>query len=356
MLMRLSTTSCDRFLGHMFDVPRTRSSTYWQKCRLQAHQVISNRRKSTFRLTKKNLTSLTDRLLLKYVVHSIERAPEDRIKSYEMIHRRMANTRNLGAKTMRVRFGRDVKIYDVPHLKSFTSEQISRLWYQDEDYDRIDEENDHILISMARKDNQSCSSCCARGLEGLLPCRSRIRERTRQLLWDAVMDEQFHQWSIGIENREAIARVSREISAHPHTRIAQLRGLMDEMQALKLHSNSILDAITTKNDAKNNKKRMGHRNSCFTGLRKSRKDIAKKIHLVVAPTVASRPALPSKSSRRRSCLAIVPGKPCNLPQYGPSARSTKRALAYSWRRGDEHNCRSKFVGMTTTERKIVWES
>jgi hypothetical protein len=101
------------------------------------------------------------------------------------------------------------EIYEVPHIDEYSSALIESIWYNDADYQRIQ----NSCIKIIRKMNSDepmekmKKKYCSRGLENFLDARILARRTNRAKAREAVLDEQRKQWMNGIFDPARISNI-----------------------------------------------------------------------------------------------------------------------------------------------------
>ena len=147
-----------------------------------------------------------------------------------------------------LRFSRLAKVYCIPALCEYTTEEIEQMWTTDEDMER----SQASVVDVIRYMRNDCSSVdfdidrhstdsdecipCIRGLEHLMT-QERIdrRQRHKEKVYDSVLEEQFDQEAKGLDllDVEAIAAASERHSQSAKD-AALARGTADA-EYVKLH-------------------------------------------------------------------------------------------------------------------------
>jgi hypothetical protein len=102
-------------------------------------------------------------------------------------------------------------IYEVPHIRDYSSELIGSLWYNDMDYDRINTSCTKIIRKMSCEkpaiEERMKKNYCPRGLENFTDAGALARRTIRDSAIGAVMDEQARQRKNDVFETDRIADI-----------------------------------------------------------------------------------------------------------------------------------------------------
>ena len=162
-----------------------------------------------------------------------------------------------------LRFSRLAKVYCIPALCEYSTEEISHMWTTDADMER----SQASVVDVIRYMRNDCTSVdldlhhhgaddddcipCIRGLEHLMTQeRMDRRQRHKEKVYDSVLDEQFDQEAKGLDRLdvEAIAAASEKHSQSAKD-AALARGTADaEYVKLHVYYDEIVTATTADED------------------------------------------------------------------------------------------------------------
>jgi hypothetical protein len=134
-----------------------------------------------------------------------------------------------------VRFEPHVKVHDVGHIDDYSYEQISKIWYNDEDTAATKAECADTVRLMIAQQPIDTNTYCSRGLEYRTPEGLRRRQRNKLIAIDAVLDEQDTQWDNDEDDVKFLATVYRECSL-PCQAMAHRMAFCDERYVQSLHN------------------------------------------------------------------------------------------------------------------------
>jgi hypothetical protein len=131
------------------------------------------------------------------------------------------------------------EIYEIPHINDFSSEMIDSLWYNEADYQRIQTSCIKIIRKMVDSDSdkqiveRTTKRYCSRGLEHFTDAGALARRTIRRSAIDAVMDEQFRQFTKDVVEPACIADLYAQ-----HCRACKyyaiITALRDELESMNV--------------------------------------------------------------------------------------------------------------------------
>lgn len=128
-----------------------------------------------------------------------------------------------------------VEIYQVPNREDYTPKEVNAFWYSSEERSRMRKECEDILLRMGTG-KRPMKNTSYRGLETYYKSNKREYEKTRHACIDAVMHEQYRQWS---ESELIDWELLREASLAVSTCSASMAYMMaahDENDACKVYT------------------------------------------------------------------------------------------------------------------------
>lgn len=151
-------------------------------------------------------------------------------------------TTTSGMKSRCVQFSEDSIIYEIPSYEDLKAHEWSRVWYAPEDYRNF---NNQCEVS-ARKLDVSIRLHARRqspsyGLETWTKDGFRKCLRNRKEAVHVVLEEQFAQWSDGLDDSDSIAELYSARCQHVEM-VALTRGLMLEREVQKLQAKAMLES------------------------------------------------------------------------------------------------------------------
>ncbi|KAL3912380.1 MAG: hypothetical protein SGILL_006906 [Bacillariaceae sp.] len=158
-----------------------------------------------------------------------------------------------------VSFTSDVDVKEMPHLKDMPAEEVSAVWYNSADFEKI-KKNLVTTLRLMIANKPVGSDMCTRGIEFRTPQGAKFRKKNKLEALTAVWNEQVAQWKENVTDDEAIRRVYLEHSTKC-LETAQKFGMHDEKAVEKYlgealngddssrsWSNSTRSSILPKND------------------------------------------------------------------------------------------------------------
>jgi len=172
-----------------------------------------------------------------------------------------------------VRFNlEEIKIHIIFHAKTdLSEEELSKIWYQEQEYDLIKEEVNQTIKKMSKGlgDDHEDFGFCSRGLEHKTRAASQRRKLNNKRAMRSVFDEQDRQKEAGIHDGEALSDVYRQENCHCREG-ARLLGEYDEAQALvirKQDEETEMDSSYSSTSSTGSRKsRRGNSRSFINGL------------------------------------------------------------------------------------------
>jgi hypothetical protein len=128
----------------------------------------------------------------------------------------------LAAQRIRIRFHENVQRRWHFGRHEYTTEELDACWFRGEEYQQIASscckniqrlEEQQQLDDAKRIKNNNNKKFCSRGLESHTHLAAIAKNRNRRVAWDAVLDEQYDQVSLGAIDEEAIASCYRDCSS-----------------------------------------------------------------------------------------------------------------------------------------------
>jgi hypothetical protein len=152
-------------------------------------------------------------------------------------------------KARAVHFNKSVKVATIPHIKDFSKEDISLIWYAPDEYTQCRDSCMKIIRRMDEMEestgsaspcaipggNHDVSSRCTRGLECYAKTKSTQRRIRRLAATDAVLTEQHFQYEEGRYDPDFLRQVYQHITA-PCQVEAHLTALQDEKEAIRCYN------------------------------------------------------------------------------------------------------------------------
>jgi hypothetical protein len=135
----------------------------------------------------------------------------------------------------KIRFNKQVRAREIPHLDDISKEQIENTWYTKEEYSDIKSEL-RLTIKLQRKGflrlGNYCEELCFRGLEARSKEGSTFRQTNRWNALEAVLYEQSRQNLIGVYSSDDLAKVYME-AVFKGRHAARVNGLRDAREVFE---------------------------------------------------------------------------------------------------------------------------
>jgi hypothetical protein len=106
-----------------------------------------------------------------------------------------------------VRFGNKDTFRKTLSIKDYTPDEVRATWYVSEDYQRILRQCQKEIRKINQGGELKDKKYCSRGLQGFTNAGRAIKERSRILTFNAVLNQQLAQWDEGIFDEDAIAEI-----------------------------------------------------------------------------------------------------------------------------------------------------
>jgi hypothetical protein len=137
----------------------------------------------------------------------------------------------------RIRFFSTVAIHSIPSHSTYTKKERNRCWYSEEATDKLVTRRNKVIARM-KAGKAATSKQTFRGLEHhTTKDAERVTTQIDRTI-QAVIDEQDHQFSIGITDEDRIARIVRQVS-HVSVADALQYAKQDEEEATAIHFGSL---------------------------------------------------------------------------------------------------------------------
>eukprot|EP00540_Astrosyne_radiata_P007976 CAMPEP_0116841002 /NCGR_PEP_ID=MMETSP0418-20121206/10679_1 /TAXON_ID=1158023 /ORGANISM="Astrosyne radiata, Strain 13vi08-1A" /LENGTH=252 /DNA_ID=CAMNT_0004471373 /DNA_START=16 /DNA_END=774 /DNA_ORIENTATION=+ len=141
----------------------------------------------------------------------------------------------------RVRFNESVRVEETIHVRNMSAWEIDNTWLKREDFKRIRGSFSTTMQILSHQEEGPIrkSFICyhVRGLEAFTTAGSRLRNFNRRSAVYSVLEEQDRQRELGISNDRVLGHMYTASTWHC-SKEAQIRGLQDQLDALKIHYRS----------------------------------------------------------------------------------------------------------------------
>jgi len=129
-----------------------------------------------------------------------------------------------------VRFATETKTYNIPHLNDISDQEIYATWYNSQEYSAIKSAYQLTIFMMESGETVTGDEHTSRGLEYRTQEGAWARYENKRDAYNAVLDEQDHQWKIDKDDFEKIRKIYLKHS-QKCADAAVVRALSDEREA-----------------------------------------------------------------------------------------------------------------------------
>lgn len=145
---------------------------------------------------------------------------------------------------MRIRFNTVVEQRRLLARHEYTTEELDACWFRGDEYAQITRSCCKQIEKLEQGAKLKDQKYCARGLESHTRLAALAKAQNRRAAWDAVLDEQDEQISLGVVDDEPIAR--RYLDASSSCQLWAIRVAKEDQRAAELvYDDFMLDEIAS---------------------------------------------------------------------------------------------------------------